>query len=977
MEDRNKNARHGGRAKNQHDPKSSPSAHGDQRPRLPTPTTLKGRIDPAAFYGREIPNAPRLRADADGWSQNFHCSFPEHEDSTGSFGVNLKTGAYRCFGCGHAGGSVVDYAMDRDGLTLDQVRADLAERYGVEPDATPTSPRSDRPDPAPSLRSQVPALATIPPHALAKRPAVHPKHGAPSAVWTYTDATGCPVGYVCRFDPPQGRKVFAPLTWTPATGWQWRAVPAPRPVYGLARLTDRAAAPVLICEGEKAADAAAELLPDYACIASWGGAQAARQTDWGPLAGRAVRIWPDADAPGESYARSVAELAQAAGAASVEILDLAALARDPGTGEARALPKGWDAADARADGWASETLAAAVRWRPVGLEPKPEARPDPAPGSKPEPADGTALPFGFELRERGIYWTRPGGQGGNGDVGADKAVFVCPPLKVLAVTRDPRGDDFGRLVEFADLDGNPRQGVILDRERQGSGDALRARLAMLGFEVGTHPEARRWFLDLLRRWHPAARARSTTRTGWEGGAYVRPDRVIGNGAEPVVLAPEGEPAAFGCRGTLDDWRRTLGAYSASNSRLAFCVSLAFAAPLLHLIGAESGGFHLRGDSTEASSTGKTTAQRVAASVCAAPDFLQRWRTTDNALEVVAESHNDALLTLDELNQMDPKAAGEAAYMLANGVGKARMDRNAGGRPVKRWRLLFLSSGEIGLAEHMATAQRRVRAGQEVRMVEIPADAGRGFGVFEDLHGFPDGAAFSLALTDAAAAYFGTPLVAFLEATIRQRAELPAAIRMHRDAFVSRVLTGIANPSGQVRRVAARFGLVAVAGELATGEGITGWSPGTAFDAAARCFGDWLAARGGAVPAEERDLVGQVRHWFERHANRFRWRARALDDHAPEVPHQAGFKDMTPDGTGGIVFYAFAETFAREIVEGYSASDAARVLARRGLLKPGGDGRPSQKVRLPGFAKPVRVYVFTSDMGAADGPESGEAVPDGS
>ena len=68
--------------------------------------------------------------------------------------------------------------------------------------------------------------------------------------------------------------------------------------------------------------------------------------------------------------------------------------------------------------------------------------------------------------------------------------------------------------------------------------------------------------------------------------------------------------------------------------------------------------------------------------------------------------------------------------------------------MKRWRLLFLSSGEIGLAEHMASVQRRTRAGQEIRMVEIPADAGAGLGIFEDLHGFENGAAFALALTDA-------------------------------------------------------------------------------------------------------------------------------------------------------------------------------------------------------------------------------------
>ncbi len=56
---------------------------------------------------------------------------------------------------------------------------------------------------------------------------------------------------------------------------------------------------------------------------------------------------------------------------------------------------------------------------------------------------------------------------------------------------------------------------------------------------------------------------------------------------------------------------------------------------------------------------------------------------------------------------------------------------------------------------------------------------------------------------------------------RKRASLPSIIRRDRDAFVADALEGL-KPSGQVRRVAARFGLVAVAGELATEYGITGW-----------------------------------------------------------------------------------------------------------------------------------------------------------
>jgi hypothetical protein len=123
----------------------------------------------------------------------------------------------------------------------------------------------------------------------------------------------------------------------------------------------------------------------------------------------------------------------------------------------------------------------------------------------------------------------------------------------------------------------------------------------------------------------------------------------------------------------------------------------------------------------------------------------------------------------------------------------------------------------------------------------------------------------------------------------------------------------------------------------------------------------MKARGGPVSAEERELLIQVRLWFEQHGNRFRWKDRALDDHAPEVPRQCGFKDDPSDEAGGIVFFCYRETFKAEVLAGYDPTDAARVLMRRGLLLGDAEGNATQKVRLPGHRNPTRVYVTTSDL----------------
>src|SRR5205814_2019805 len=127
------------------------------------------------------------------------------------------------------------------------------------------------------------------------------------------------------------------------------------------------------------------------------------------------------------------------------------------------------------------------------------------------------------------------------------------------------------------------------------------------------------------------------------------------------------------------------------------------------------GFHLVGGS----SIGKTTALLVAGSVCGGGGiggYLRSWRATSNGLEGVAAAHCDSLLCLDEMGQVNSHEAGASAYMLANGVGKARANRNGESKPASEWRTIFLSTGELSLADKIIEdgRNRQVAAGQQVR-----------------------------------------------------------------------------------------------------------------------------------------------------------------------------------------------------------------------------------------------------------------------
>lgn len=177
-------------------------------------------------------------------------------------------------------------------------------------------------------------------------------------------------------------------------------------------------------------------------------------------------------------------------------------------------------------------------------------------------------------------------------------------------------------------------------------------------------------------------------------------------------------------------------------------------------------------------------------------------------------------------------------------------------------------------------------------------------------------------------------------------------------FVAAVLP--AGAAGQVQRVARRFALVAVAGELATHYGLTGWQQGDSVQAAKICFAAWLESFGGAGNREERAMLEQVRAFFEAHgASRFE------DINANQeqrVINRAGFRRAAADG--GREFLVFPEAFKREVCQGFDPKAVAAVLISVGWVKPGNDGKATQKPRLPGMG-PTRCYVFTSLMWEGD------------
>jgi putative DNA primase/helicase len=303
---------------------------------------LKRNADIVAVIGRHV-SLRRV-----GTEHKGHCPF--HNDKKPSFTVNARKGVWACFVCG-VGGDVIDFLKKR-GMEHEQIVRELGGTASVgggggsTPAAAPARPAAS---------TQITGI---------RRPKLlrHPRLGEPVATWEYHNTAGELWGLVCRFETAEGKQVL-PYTCHNPRGWQWAGFDEPRPLYNLPELLARPDAPIIITEGEKAAEAAKRLYKGAVASCWQGGTNAWRKSDWGVVAGRRVILWPDADEPGR---KAMAEVAgHIAHGCDVQVVDT------------EGLPAKWDVADAD---WtaaeAKEWLRGRLRaWEPAAVVVASEAMP--------------------------------------------------------------------------------------------------------------------------------------------------------------------------------------------------------------------------------------------------------------------------------------------------------------------------------------------------------------------------------------------------------------------------------------------------------------------------------------------------------------------------------------------------------------------------------------------------------------------------
>lgn len=305
-----------------------------------------------------------------------------------SLSINLDTGIWKDFAGTDSGSDLISLYAALNGIKQGDAVKALFGDEAVKPVA--------RRAPVVIEPPAIAAPADTPP------PAPHYRHGEASAAYCYRDATGAQLGWVCRYEAPDG-KVFAQYRWLDGS-WQAKALPKPRPLYNLDKLAVAGDLRVMVVEGEKAADAVAALGFKQPATCWLGGAQAFKYADWEPLRGRKVDLWPDNDEPGRNAMVEIAKLLWT----KFDCKDIRFINPD-------GQPDKWDVADALSDGW---SLDKTRKWilredkrylvQFTVSAPEPDAEPpfplNEQPSLTSSPASGADLPIA-----RDIYGILPPG----------------------------------------------------------------------------------------------------------------------------------------------------------------------------------------------------------------------------------------------------------------------------------------------------------------------------------------------------------------------------------------------------------------------------------------------------------------------------------------------------------------------------------------------------------------------------------------
>ncbi len=501
--------------------------------------------------------------------------------------------------------------------------------------------------------------------------------------------------------------------------------------------------------------------------------------------------------------------------------------------------------------------------------------------------------------------------------------WVCSPIQILAITSSSKGDDFGRLLHFLDSNGKWHEWAMPMYMLKSNGDELCGELLNQGL-IFDHKH-RKKMINYIMSAKPKRRIIAASTIGWHGSAFILPNQVIGS-IDIVFQSEIAGESEFTTSGTLIEWQQQIGKYCEGNIPLIVSVSTSLAGSLLKLVNRQQGGaLHWVGDS----STGKSTAGEIGATVWGASDFIRSWSTTANGFEGIAAARNDTCIILDEINEASPFEVGKIVYMLGNGQGKQRAGRVGNARKIQRWRLMAISSGERTLENIMKEASKQINSGQAVRLLNIPAKFE--YGVFNNLHEFSDGRSLADHLKSACLKYYGNIGPAFVHNLVNEKRNLNELLERLSQKFLSQAT------SNMEKRAASVFAVIGLAGELGIEYNLLPWKEESALEAAYIAFIRWKEFQGRGQ-TEDQKILNSMRDFIDKHGDS---RFSAHDDNVKTVYERAGWYKTADKGK----IYMFVSAALVEAGGGYDRNRIIEALLHHKWLADKDTDRFTKKTRI--------------------------------
>ncbi|HDY7328066.1 TPA: DUF927 domain-containing protein [Klebsiella pneumoniae] len=564
----------------------------------------------------------------------------------------------------------------------------------------------------------------------------------------------------------------------------------------------------------------------------------------------------------------------------------------------------------------------------------------------PKTETGDELKPRVESRDDGVFWVTPKVDKETGEI-INPETWLCSPIEVVGSGSDgaerylvlrwrsPRGhEDITRAIPCADI---------------GERDGWRS-LKAGGVNVTTKNTFRAILADWLQQSGTGQEWRISHTSGWHYGAYVMPDgEVIGEPETPILF--NGRSAAAGgydVTGTAESWRNSVARLACGNPSMMLGVAASMAAPLIGLVGADGFGVHL----FEQSSAGKTTTANIASSVWGVPDALRlTWYGTALGIANEAEAHNDGLLPLDEIGQgSNARDVATSAYTLFNGAGKLQGAKEGGNRELKRWRTVAVSTGEMDIETFLSAGGLRVKAGQLVRLLNIPMEKATVF------NGQPNGKAHADALKEAWLDNHGAAGREWVKWLAAHQQEAKQAVRDAQERWRGLIPSDYGE---QVHRVAERFAILEAA--LVLSCHITGWSEQASRDAIQHSFNAWVKEFG-TGNKEHQQIIEQCEAFLNTYG--FSRYLPYPESDARDLPIKelAGYRTGSQYSDEAFKFYTFPAAFEQEIASGFNPRQFAKALASAGMLEAGDNGRHKKKAlrRMGGKQHVFYVLMFSPD-----------------